>query len=195
MQAQQTNDPITGEYYLRGVMETASGFKLNPDSNFEFFFSYGALDRSGSGIWRREGHSVIFNSAPAPGQNFALTKSVATAEESTVIRIKDPNSIFLSSVFAIIKSADRQEEAMSNREGEIWFPKMPVDSITLYFEFSPERPSVFVPQNKSDNLFEFRFEPWVMEVYFNNFSLQLENNRLKGSHPLLKKGEYEFTRR
>ena len=40
---------ITGEYYLQGVIETASGFKLNDDSTFEFFFSYGALDRYGSG--------------------------------------------------------------------------------------------------------------------------------------------------
>jgi hypothetical protein len=43
----QTNN-ITGVYNLRGVMEMASGFKLNNDSSFEFYFSYGALDRYGS---------------------------------------------------------------------------------------------------------------------------------------------------
>jgi hypothetical protein len=34
----QMND-VTGEYYLRGVMETASGFRFNADSTFDFFFS------------------------------------------------------------------------------------------------------------------------------------------------------------
>ena len=38
MEAQQTIQTITGEYYLKGIMETASGFKLNEDSTFDFFF-------------------------------------------------------------------------------------------------------------------------------------------------------------
>ena len=29
---------LAGEYYLQGVMEIASGFKLNADSSFEFYF-------------------------------------------------------------------------------------------------------------------------------------------------------------
>ncbi len=29
---------LSGEYYLRGVTEIASGFLLKPDSTFEFFF-------------------------------------------------------------------------------------------------------------------------------------------------------------
>ena len=47
--AQQKANDMVGEYYLTGVMETASGFRLNADSSFDFFFSYGALDRSGKG--------------------------------------------------------------------------------------------------------------------------------------------------
>ena len=39
---------LAGEYYLKAVMETASGFNPHSDSTFEFFFSYGALDRYGS---------------------------------------------------------------------------------------------------------------------------------------------------
>ena len=27
---------LTGEYYLEGVMETASGFQINKDSSFQF---------------------------------------------------------------------------------------------------------------------------------------------------------------
>ena len=58
MEAQQKTNTAIGEYYLSGVMETASGFKLNPDSTFQFFFSYGALDRSGSGTWKQEGNNI-----------------------------------------------------------------------------------------------------------------------------------------
>ena len=66
MDAQTNSRDYTGEYYLRGVMETASGFKLNPDSSFQFFFSYGALDRMGSGKWTVRGNELILNSRPRP---------------------------------------------------------------------------------------------------------------------------------
>lgn len=193
MNAQQ-NDNIAGEYYLRGVMETASGFKINTDSTFEFFFSYGALDRSGSGTWKKEGSKITFNSAPAPGQNFALTKSTSTNDDFITIKISDPNTIFLSGIYAIIKSGDKKQEAMSNKEGIIRFPKMKADSICLLFEFVPERTAVFAISNPSDNHFEFRFEPWVMEVFFKNFTLEIESGGLKGGHPLLKEGIYHFNR-
>ena len=61
---------IAGAYYLQGVMETGSGFKLNKDSSFQFFYSYGALDRYGSGKWKLENHKIILNSKPYPGQRF-----------------------------------------------------------------------------------------------------------------------------
>src|SRR5687768_17783125 len=71
----QNNSPMHGEYYLRGVMETASGFKLNTDSTFEFFYTYGALDRYGSGTWKQVDNIVTFNSRTQPGRDFAILKS------------------------------------------------------------------------------------------------------------------------
>src|SRR5438477_12312076 len=67
----QTND-LTGVYNLRGVMEMASGFKLNKDSSFEFYFSYGALDRYGSGKWSLINNKIVFNSKPYPGNDFKM---------------------------------------------------------------------------------------------------------------------------
>ena len=72
MGAQQKTNTAIGEYYLSGVMETASGFKLNPDSTFQFFFSYGALDRMGSGKWVAKANEVILDSKPRPLHDFAL---------------------------------------------------------------------------------------------------------------------------
>src|SRR5450432_943541 len=63
---------LPGEYYLQGVMETASGFLLKPDSSFQFFFSYGALDRHGSGKWAVKENKLILNSAARPEYDFAL---------------------------------------------------------------------------------------------------------------------------
>ena len=53
------NKNISGDYYLTGVMETGCGIKLNPDNTFEFFYSYGALDRHGYGSWKKLSETEI----------------------------------------------------------------------------------------------------------------------------------------
>jgi len=58
------NNTAIGIYNLQGVMETASGFKLNADSTFEFYFSYGALDRYGKGKWQITNDKLILNGRP-----------------------------------------------------------------------------------------------------------------------------------
>ncbi len=191
MEAQKTAT-VSGEYYLRGVMETASGFKLNEDSTFQFFFSYGALDRSGQGTWKLKDNHIVFNSPKPKGQDFALISNKHEDNDLITIKIIEENPFFLSSVYAIVKSGNKQLEGLTNKSGEITFPGQPVDSIVLLFEFAPEKTAVFAFTNKEDNYFEFRFEPWVLDVVFDNLSLALNEKELKGQHPLLREGVYHF---
>ena len=194
MEAQLQTDSITGAYYLKGVMETASGFKLNADSTFEFFFSYGALDREGKGTWEQKDNRVIFTSAVVKGQPFALVTKKTINGPHTTIKINEPNTILAHSVYCRLKSGMQTLEAMSNQKGEIIFDRAEVDSILLASEFCPEKAAVFAFSDKEENYFEFRFEPSWMEVFFDHLSLSVENNELVGQHPLLKEGEYHFTK-
>jgi hypothetical protein len=38
----------------------------------------------------------------------------------------------------------------------------------------------------------FHFEPWIAEVFFENFALKYLNNTLVGKHPLLNGSEYTY---
>lgn len=191
MQAQQVSN-ITGEYYLRGVMETAAGFLLKPDSSFEFFFSYGALDRSGKGTWALKDNTLVLNSPKPETQSFELSSSRQENDEYITIKIADQNAFFLSYVYAIIKSGDQQLEGQTNNQGILRFPKQAADSITILFEFAPEKTAVFTIKNKTDNYFEFRFSPTVMDVYFENQVFSLGDKEFRGGIPVLKPGEYHF---
>ena len=183
---------LTGEYYLRGVMETASGFKLEADSTFQFFFSYGALDRDGKGKWSIKNDHIVFNSAARPGNDFALVSSKQTNGDSITIKIIDSSGFFLSHVYCMIQSGKKKAEAISNQQGIISFPEQAIDSLSLVFEFCAERSSVFSIKDPSHNYFEFRFEPWVMEVFFKDYSLHINGNDLEGPHPLLTGKSYQF---
>ena len=184
---------MTGEYYLRGVMEVASGFKLNADSSFQFFFSYGALDRYGTGQWQVKDGKLIFNSRPQPAKDFALVTSKAVPGNHTTIRIIDSNAFLLSYVHAKF-SPGSDQSLMTDKKGMIVLPKQRLDSISLLFEFCPERYSTFPVADSTHNFFEFRFEPWLMEVFFNNFSLQVDENGLLGRHPLMKGAEFRYNK-
>lgn len=192
MEAQQRTDTITGEYYLSGVMETASGFKLNADSTFEFFFSYGALDRNGSGTWQQQGNQVVFNSKAGGSKGFALINSNTVDDDKLTIKITDSNPSLRSHVYAILKSGEKQLEEMTDKNGLINFPKQPADSILLILEFCPEKVFVFSNSNKLHNNFEFKFEKDMMEVFFDHLQLAFNEDGLEGQHPLLKEGTYHF---
>lgn len=182
---------IAGEYYLRGVMEVGSGFLLKPDSTFQFFFSYGALDRQGSGKWTVKDKEVIFNSKPWPLRDFALISSKAVNEDFITIKIVDNEKPLIRYVYVKLVSNGEVMEGMANEKGEIKFSKKRIDSLSLVFQFCPEKISVFQP-DKSHNYFEFCFEPWIAEYFFNDFHLSLDKSGLRGKHPLLDEKEYFF---
>ena len=191
MEAQKTT-AIAGEYYLRGVMETASGFNLHEDNTFEFFFSYGAIDRSGEGTWEIKNDKLVLNSPKPKGQSFVLETNKVVNNDKITIRILAQNTFFLPYVYAIVRSGTQKLEAISDQNGLIIFEKQPVDSIVLLFEFAPEKTAVFAFSSKEDNYFEFRFDPSIMDVFFKNLALKPEDNGLSGQHPLLKPGTYHF---
>ncbi|MEP6583996.1 MAG: hypothetical protein ABJA90_07005 [Ginsengibacter sp.] len=184
-------EQIEGEYYLHGAMEVATGFLLKPDSTFQFFFSYGALDREGSGKWFVKGKEVFFNSRPKPELDFAIIKAAVADNNFTILKILDSNKIILRYVFAFLKYPDTTIEEQANEEGEIKVNRKGAKEISLVFEFSPEKISNF-QVNKDNNYYEFKMEPSIMEVFFENFHLQIESGTFKGKNPLLDDKEYKY---
>ncbi|MBD2699711.1 hypothetical protein IC229_03615 [Spirosoma sp. BT702] len=194
--AQPTPKSLAGEYYLRGVQEVGSGIKLNDDFTFEFFFVYGALDRFGKGTWKLQGKQVILTSSQRPPKDFALVTSKTVPGNKLTIRIVDPNTNLLRHVESAVKNGTDVQRQITNEKGEVSFLKQPQnEAISLRFEFAPERYSVFPITNKAHNYYEFRFEPWIMDVFFENQAYTLSDDGLEGLHPLLEPGKsYSFER-
>ena len=183
MQTQTSLSTPVGEYYLNGVPETACGFKLNEDSTFQFFFSYGALDRYGSGKWSEHDTGIVFNSAEKPLQDFALVASEPGDQDKINLQVKDAHPMILKHIFCKIKSATGEQEGMTDSNGFVQFEKQDVETIELSFEFCSEKVSVFKVDDKAHHSFLFRPEPWLMEVFFQDFRLSRTERGLVGGHP------------
>lgn len=165
--AQSNINDLVGEYYLQGVMETASGLRLKADSSFDFFYSYGATDRSGKGRWQLRNNRIILNSGPRPNNGFALTESKKIPGDSLIIKIADNNSMILRYVQCLIQSGNQIHTAQTDANGFVRVPLMKLDSLRLLFTLCPDRPSFFNSLDKNHNYFEFCFEKWICEVFFN----------------------------
>jgi len=46
--------------------------------------------------------------------------------------------------------------------------------------------------DKNLNYFEFKFKPWIAEVFFTDFPLTFTGNELTGKHPLLEEKIYHY---
>lgn len=187
-----SNNWPVGTYYLTGVPEMASGFKLDPNGRFEFFFSYGAMDRQGRGQWESQGDQVIFNSDEPLSADFTLLEKANGDHEEVIIMVKDSNPVLCRHMFASLQDGAPDSWVQANQRGEIVFPPAAFKSVCLLLEFCHERVFRFDLQDEKLNEFIFKPEPVIFDYYFKNFVLTKAEEGLKGQHPLLKPGEYHF---
>ncbi|MDO6435203.1 hypothetical protein Q4E93_31595 [Flavitalea sp. BT771] len=183
MQAQIKTASPAGEYYLRGVMETAAGFKLNEDSSFQFFFSYGALDRQGHGKWKMEGDKIIFDSNPKNLRDFKLTASKKDEQEGITIIFTGGNAAINKYLHTIVRTGSKEAHTAAGNDGIAMLPAMKADTIILFFEWCAEKQSVFTPGRTSDNRYTFELLPTIFDVVFDNFKMSVQPGKITGVLP------------
>ncbi len=187
--AQQVS--LEGTYYMEGVMETASVITLKKDNTFEFFFSQGALDRTGKGKWSQQDNKVILTSDGPPAAGFEMAKSEQTKNRNYTIVIKESNTMLLSYIYARIGGKSEATFLKLGTDGKIELEEK-TGKIELLFELCPERIHEFSPMKEGDNYFEFTISPKILEVYFDNVSLIVSPEGLTGKNPLLTGESYLY---
>ena len=191
--AQQTND-IAGSYFLEGVKETTSGFRLKSNYTFTFFFTYGGLDRYGSGRWTPEENTIVFNSRRKPARDFKLLSARRVNDNFVTIKFTDNNPGIVRGIECILYTARGRQKLFTGDDGIVKFPKNEVDSIQVLSPLFPDHPFTFIVTNKIQNNFEFAFEKWISEVFFEDFTLLLTDNMLVGQHPLLNGNRFRYVK-
>ncbi|MCO5239093.1 MAG: hypothetical protein M9904_03465 [Chitinophagaceae bacterium] len=189
--AQESGD-VSGSYFLEGVKETTSGFRLKPNYTFSFFFTYSGLDRYGSGSWTPGKNTIVFNSRTKPARDFKLLSARRVNDNFVTIQFTDDNPGLIRNIECILYTARGRQKLFTGDDGRVQFPKNVVDSIQVFSPLFPDHPFTYIVTNKIQNSFEFAFEKWIREVFFDNFTLVLKDNVLTGQHPLLKGNQFRY---
>ena len=196
MPGQTPSTPFSGNFFLEGVREVASGFRFNPDQTFDFFFMYGALDRFGKGTYEQRGDSLLLHSQPKPERDFILNSQRSTNDEQLILHITDPNPMVLPYIYASVQTTSGNIlEGQCDQEGYVRFDKAVPQHISLIHQFWPDRFSVFDIEPGENNWFEFSIDPHIVDIDFNGLVLHLDQDALNGPHPLLEPGQtYRFVK-
>jgi hypothetical protein len=186
---------LPGEYQLSPLPEIAAGIQLKPDSSFEFYFIYGALDRFGKGTWTLEGNEVVLKGNAGEHPPFALLHTAPGTADGIRIRIEDKNEFLRSAIYAMVDLDTQAGFAKTNNRGEVYLQYTTADSIFLVSELFPEKIFRYrLPDNGHRELV-FRFAPDALDVFLTGIRLRIEGKTLVGPIPLLKPGDYRFNRK
>lgn len=192
--AQKTNSML-GDYYLQNEREVASGFRLNADNTFEFFFSSGGIDRTGKGMWQLEKDILILNTPEKPLQNFRLVASKKIPGDSITIAITDKNKMILGYVHYSIKTGNDTIEGTTSDEGLAVIKNTPIQSIILSHELWPDKGAdTFEITGNANNHFEFAMEKSISSLVFDNLKLTVKGNIITGGHPMMPDGKFTYQR-
>jgi len=192
--AQKQESDVTGSYFFEGGREPASGFQLKSNNTFTFFFTYGGLDRYGSGIWETDKNTLIFNSRSRPRKNFQVLSAKRVNDNFVTVKFSNDNAGLNRDIECILYTARGRQKLYTNDEGIVKFPKNVVDSIQMFSAIFPDHPFTFIVTNKIENSFEFAFDKSIAEVFFQDFTLLLTNEMLVGKHPLLNGNQFRYVK-
>lgn len=187
-------ETFVGDYYLTGVMETGCGIKLNQDNTFEFFYSYGALDRHGYGSWKKLSETEIeLNTNYENLAPFTIILEEKRTHTGTLISIPNYNKMLLDNTKIEIVSGDIKEETIADKNHFFVFKSEKSDKIIVTCLFYFDNFATLSPNDPENNYFELAPNHNLPLVHFDHSKFKLEENALVGKLHLLDDfKEYRF---
>lgn len=172
---------IPGEYYLTGVHEMGCGIKLNEDFSFEFFFSYGALDRHAYGNWKSdENNQIILNTNYDNQVPFSITLSEKRAFEGIKMGFPNYNKVLLNETTIKVIANGLEEEQVVGAQGIFHFSSKHADKIIVTCLFYFDNPATLIPTDTSHNYFELTANHGLPLVHFKDAVFVADETALEG---------------
>ncbi len=176
---------INGEYRLQGKHEMVAAFNFHPDSTFEFYFIYGAVDRMAQGKYSIVNNNIHLAASKTPGRDFKTVKTELRGEGST-IKVTDPNRILQSNVICMFIKGGTQEFETTDDNGVAHSPLADCDTISVMHALFPDAVTIIKSgSNAKENYFELSLNPSLAELSFQGFVLKIDGDKLTGSLPYL----------
>lgn len=164
---------IAGEYYFR-KMELVAGFYFSADGTFQFFYSYGAVDRSATGTFSVEGNTILLQAEKTAGADFKIT-SQSKQGTGYHLQFTHPNTYLLEHIRCIFFTGDSQQVLTTNASGEVHAEITGCDKIYAQHMLYPDIATLITDNPEHNNTFSIALQPSLEQVSFKGIDLTIEN--------------------
>jgi len=165
---------LQGEYYFRQT-EMVAGFNFSEAGTFQFFFSYGAVDRNATGTFSVEGNLIKLKSGKEPGKDFTVNREFRQGEGYNLV-FTDANSMMVQHIRCFVLVGDKQEEAVTDSQGSIQLDIPHCDSIYVQHLLYPDIVKLVKTPDNLNNHFELSLNPSLEQVSFKGIDFTIEED-------------------
>ena len=167
---------VHGEYYFN-KQEMVAVFNFFSGNMFEFFYSYGAVDRSATGTFSITNDTLHLFSDKAPGKDFTVK---AQSEEGKGYRIQfeDANSYLLKNIRCSFFIGKERRDEYTDDNGVIEINLPHCDSIYAFHELFPDMASLIKDEKNDNNHFVVTLNSSLGQVSFEGIAYKVDGNKL-----------------
>ncbi|MBE7168974.1 MAG: hypothetical protein INR73_00190 [Williamsia sp.] len=159
-----TQPKIQGSYTF-SRQEMVAGFVFSADTTFEFFYSYGAVDRLASGTFSIKGDILTLQSSKEAGHDFTV-KSQSKGDEGYTVRIEDANKYLLRHIRCSFFIGKERYDEVTNEKGEIKVAFEHVDKIYVQHLLFPDIVTLVKDEQNPNKKFVLTLNPSLAQVSF-----------------------------
>lgn len=185
---------VQGEYYFNRH-EMVAGFDFSPDGKFQFFYSYGAVDRNASGTFTVEGNIIKLKSDKAAGQDFTV-KQQSKKGKGYMLIFEHSNTFLLKNIWCIFFVDGKRQEAYSDSQGKVQINLDRCDSIFVQHSLYPDVVTRIKDVRNANNRFVLSLNPSLELVSFKGIDLTIVNENTLTCLPnyLIKTEDIKFVK-
>lgn len=155
----------------------ASGFNFSEDGKFQFFFTYGAVDRSASGTFLVEGDMLKLKSDKEAGKDFTVTNQGKQAKGYTLV-FTNPNKYLLKNILCVFLIDDKEQETFSDNNGEVHIDITHCDNIYVQHPLYPDVATIIKDKTNDNNWFTLTLNPSLEQVSFKGIDFKIISEKM-----------------
>ena len=165
---------IQGEYNFHR-QEMVAGFNFSPEGKFNFFFSYGAFDRTATGTFLVKDDTIKLKSSKEAGKDFTISNQSKTGTGYSIKFIND-NKYLLTNIRCSFFIGTERHDEFTDDNGEIKVSYPHCDKIFVFHTLYPDMVTLIKDETNNNNRFILTLNPSLEQVSFEGINFKIEND-------------------
>ncbi|MEO6546644.1 MAG: hypothetical protein ABIN94_01540 [Ferruginibacter sp.] len=166
---------VQGEYIF-SQREMVAGFTFTEDGKFDFFFSYGAVDRTASGTFTIDKKMIKLQSEKIAGKDFNVI-SQSKSGTGYSLKFEDPNPVFLDGIRCTFFIGGVTHEEFTDQSGIVNVPYPHCDSIFVLHTLFPDFSTLIKDNKNESNHFVLALNPSLAQVSFKGIDFTIDDDK------------------